>query len=438
MPIFSRRWLAAPLALVLAATSHAAAPTTLPSTRPASDTAPAEFAPPGDVSKASNAHAATAEELNAIADRVEAAAEQMDNRRYALHVREFSRSLDGKPYQSEQNGIAERRASGRRYEMWRDFRVRPPLRPGQTRFEQLAEVPKLVSGRTITVISPREHLAAIHNLPFGQARAFEGEWFELTTLSQKASRELRRALPLGKEDDPKLQPAAEMTMWLPPEPARYAFYGGEAQGETSAEQLAALARQLPDARDAAGTVQFAHVPRSDGDAGGDYEVQTIVYRLNTPSAGPDSVRKSTETRREWWFDPEQGGLLVFHRSLTDDKPTPYGRTICVGYSRAQDGAWLPAYAAVWRHPAPSRPDHYDSGRTASFEFSLAKYDDAGSNPAAGAFTWRDLDLRPGVDTLMLQSDDPARDGRFEVIDGELVDTAEAARRRRDDDEHGGL
>ena len=93
----TRSWLAASLALVLAATSYAVAPTTLPSTRPASDTAPAEFASPGDVSKATHVHAATAEELNQIADRVEAAAKEMDNRRYALHVRYFPRPQEDSP-----------------------------------------------------------------------------------------------------------------------------------------------------------------------------------------------------------------------------------------------------------------------------------------------------------------------------------------------------
>ena len=135
MPIFTRCWLAAPLTLVLVAAAHAASPTTLPSTRPASDTAPAEFAPPGDVTKATDVHPATADELNQVAARVERAAAEMDDRRYALHVRYFTRPRDGTAEQRERNGVAERRAGSRRYELWLVRNVRRAALPGEPQAE---------------------------------------------------------------------------------------------------------------------------------------------------------------------------------------------------------------------------------------------------------------------------------------------------------------
>ena len=419
------------LALCAATASRAAIPTTLPSTRPTSDTAPTEFAPPGDAAKATDVHAATAEEINVIADRLETAA-VMDDRRYALRVRYYTRTRDGTAEQRDEDGVAERRAGGRRYDLAIVRRILPELRPDQRVEDVLHGAVTLEPGRRVVVVNPAERFAAVHELPFANPQGYQGKFFDAAMLSQREAAGRLRARPGAAEANPEPQVAAAMIHSLPPEPARFAFHGGEANGKLVSTSLRDTAARLPAAGDPVAAVELARVPRGGGEGGEPFEVLAVIARRVTAATRPANEPVGGEFRTEYWFDPEQGGLLVFRQSLTDGEPTPAAETLRVAYRRADGGAWLPVYGASWRCPIPPDPARGFGEQPASFVFALAVYDSIRPDPAAGGFTWRDLGLRPEEDVLVLQSDDPARNGGFMVVDGDLLEMNEAARRMTED------
>ena len=290
----------------------------------------------------------------------------------------------------------------------------------------------------MVVVNPADRFAADYDPPFSNPQAYQGKYFDFAMLSRGEVWELRRARPELTVEDPELRYGARMAVSLPPEPDRYAFHGGEENGRPLAKHLRRLAQLIPDASDDRRAFEWSRVPRGGGDGGGDYELFTIINRPASATTRSEGAMDGKEQRQEYWFDPARGGLLVFERSLADGQPTPAGESIGVAYVRSADGAWLPAYAASWRHQIAPDPGKKYGGQPAAFVFTLADYDSVRPDPAAGGFTWRDLGLRPGEDTLMLQSDDPARNGGFQVLDGELIEMNEAIRRQLEDERGGGL
>ena len=293
-------------------------------------------------------------------------------------------------------------------------------------------------GRDVVVINPGDKFAACYQSPFSNPQGFEGRYFDLAMLSPSEVADLHRARPDLTVENPELRYGGQLATWLPPEPACYAFHRGEANGRPLASYLRELEAQRPRAGDATFTLSLSRVPRGGGETGEGYEVLTTTYRPNPTTTRPRVFLDGKEHRSEYWFDLAQGDLLVFKRSLTDGQRTQAGESFRIVYVRSTDGAWLPVYAASWIHPILPVPAEKYGGQAAVFIFTLANYDAARPDPAAGGFTWRDLGLRPGEDTLMLQSDDPARDGDFQVFNGELVEMNQAIRRRTEDERGGGL
>ena len=372
-----------------------------------------------------------------------AAATQMDNRRYALHVRSFNHYRDNDPTVNERNGVAQRRVGSRLYDMGVVRKIGRELRPGE-KWEDLKEADfRYDSGRERLVINPAERFAAkfeTYETLANQGRGYDGRYFDLAILSSGEMGDAFLAKPGMKNDSDEIRYGGQITAELPPDPAGYAF-GRDPPSEHRplAEFLRGLTTEKPGPNVVQRTVELMSVPRPGGEGGPAFEVLVITDRRDPPPATrPTDFVAARESRREFWFDPAAGGLLVRRHTTADGELAKFANSYRINYARQADGAWLPTFAGEWYHGGGTPGGQF---YPANFTFALAEYDAGRLDPTAGGFTWADLGLRsdfnPIPDFLDIKSDDPTGNGRFEVIDGELVDTAEAARRRRDD-EHGGL